>query len=392
LKSGVSSNIYFDFKGLVGHPQLVTELSYELSKLMIDENVCVTGVPLGGISFATMVSNIKSVPMVLIREEKKTYGMCCQVEGNTFGKEMIVIEDVITSGESVMKTLKIIEDNNIKVKQIICILDREAGGVNKLRKMGYNVSCLMTLNNIVNHTEPDRLIYNNNAITEKLYNIITAKKTNIVLSLDLNRANDILEKLELLGDNICAVKLHYDIINDLSDNFVERLNELKNNKNFLVIEDRKFADIPYISLKQLQNVMKFADIVTVHGICGESLVGELNSTGIGILLVHQMSVSNNLIDRLYSLRVKDMRSKFDNIVGFVSQEIVSPNYLTFTPGINLDTKTDHMGQTYNNMSDRMTDIFIVGRGIYEDYNMENKLREYKQKGYDVFKSQNIKLI
>ena len=71
LKSGVSSNIYFDFKGLVGHPQLVTELSYELSKLMIDENVCVTGVPLGGISFATMVSNIKSVPMVLIREEKR---------------------------------------------------------------------------------------------------------------------------------------------------------------------------------------------------------------------------------------------------------------------------------------------------------------------------------
>ena len=79
--------------------------------------------------------------------------------------------------------------------------------------------------------------------------------------------------LEQISDYICAVKLHIDIFQNLNLNeFVQRINKLKTDKKFLVIEDKKFSDIPPIAQLQLVNVLSYADIVTVHGICGEKLI------------------------------------------------------------------------------------------------------------------------
>lgn len=378
LKSGLKSNLYFDFKGLNSYPKLVSDISYMLSKLIHENDVCIAGVPLGGIPYAVIVSQTTGLPMVLIREEKKNYGMCQQIEGNTFGREMILVEDVITTGASVINTLQIVESNNIKIRKIICILDREAGGVQTLRNMGYTVDCLYTMSDILNHTSQPQKIKITNNITNLLINIINEKETNLVVSLDIENENDFFDKLELIGNHICAVKIHYDIISNPSPSFAERLNFLKMKHKFLVIEDRKLADIPFISLKQLNFVRQFADIVTVHGICGETLISEINKLGIGILLIHQLSVKNNLIDNIYSNKVKDMASKFDNVVGFISQEIVSHEYLTFTPGINLLTSTDTMGQTYRNIDACHSNIFIVGRGIYESADIVNSVMTYKK--------------
>lgn len=149
LKSGQKSNLYFDFKGLISYPDLVNKICLELSNLVVDTNSCIAGVPIGGIPYATIISQFLRISMVLIRDEKKNYGLCQQIEGNTFGKDLILIEDVITTGLSVINTLQILESNNIKVKQIICILDRECGGVESIIKKGYNVKSLYKLSDIV---------------------------------------------------------------------------------------------------------------------------------------------------------------------------------------------------------------------------------------------------
>ena len=170
--------------------------------------------------------------------------------------------------------------------------------------------------------------------------------------------------MEIVGPHVCAIKVHGDIYDKID---VDKINELKHKYNFLVIEDRKFSDIAYICLKQLKICQRYADIVTVHGICGELMVQELGKH-IGILLVHSMSVQNNLIDYTYMNKVLDM--KCDNLVGFVSQQKI-PNYLTFTPGINTVYGTDHQGQSYRTISNCDADIFIIGRGIYEGNALEN---------------------
>lgn len=384
LKSGLKSNLYFDFKSLISYPKLVSDLSFELSKLIVDNDCCIAGVPIGGIPYAVSISYITNLPMILIRDEKKTYGTCNQIEGNTFNKQIILIEDVITTGMSVINTIEILKVNNIHVKQIICILDRESGGVDKLLNLNYNVKSLYKLNDLINYNPSLISIKNTNLITNKLLDIINTKKSNLIVSLDITNENELLTKLDLIGDFICAVKIHYDIITDLSTEFHNKISILKLDKNFLIIEDRKFADIPYISLKQLNYISSFADIVTVHGICGNQLLNEFKN--IGILLIHQLSIEGNLIDTIYSNKVKEFAKNHDNIVGFVSQTKVLEDYLTFTPGINLDSiKTDNKGQIYKSIKETNSDIFIVGRAIYESDDIVKITKYYQTEAFNKWK-------
>jgi orotate phosphoribosyltransferase len=142
LKSGLKSNIYFDFKRLCSYPVLIAQVCQHLSQLTDYQDKCIAGVPMGAIPYATLVSHLTNTPMSLIREERKTYGTQLQIEGDTFGKEMVLIEDVITTGQSVCQTLDILKTNNIKISTIVCVLDREQGGVEKLKQMGYQVVSL----------------------------------------------------------------------------------------------------------------------------------------------------------------------------------------------------------------------------------------------------------
>lgn len=363
LKSGQKSNVYFDFKSIMSFPNLMTDIAYELSKLIIDDTA-LCGVPLGGVLYANLISHIKSRPMILLREQRKSYGMCNQIEGDCNGN-VILIEDVITTGQSVIDTINLLRTCNITVKQIVCILDRETGGINRLTDMGYTVNSLYKMTDILNCIEPTDTITCD--ISDKLLKIIRTKKSNLIASLDCDSIYDI---MEIIGDHVCAIKIHGDIYEDIN---VAKINMLKNKHNFMVIEDRKFSDIPYICLKQLNIIKKYADIVTVHGLCGELVVQEIGKH-IGVLIVHSMSVKDNLIDRLYMNKVLDMRC--DNLVGYVSQQKIA-NYLTFMPGINIKCAGDNLGQCYRDMKNCEGDIFIVGRGIYDGNVLENTIK-YKE--------------
>ena len=379
LKSGIKSDLYFDFKGVMSYPNLMANISYELSKLVCTDAV-LCGVPYGGIPYAVMISQIINMPMILVRNEKKEYGMCQQIEGKLFGKGVVLIEDVITTGSSILEIISILEKSDVVIKQIVCILDREAGGVTKLTKLGYDVKTLLSQSECINYAEPARELITN-TVTEKLVQIINTKKTNLIASVDVCDIDKMFDIIEIIGDHICAIKIHFDILNVDIHDFSKRINEIKNRKYFLVIEDKKFADIPYISLKQLDIVQTFADIVTVHGICGESLIKELNNRAIGLLIVHMLSVQDNLIDRTYSNKVLDMGKKYRQTVGFVSQEKIN-GYLTFSPGVKLTNGSDGMGQCYRSINDSDADIFIVGRGIYESDTVLDDVVKYKTVCFD----------
>lgn len=364
LKSGLQSNLYFDFKGVMAYPKLMADISYELSKMVMDDYV-LCGVPLGGIPYAVLTSHILSRPMILLREEKKNYGMGNQIEGNCDGN-VILIEDVITTGGSVISCIELLKSCNINVVQVVCILDRQNGGVEKIESMGYPVKSLYKMDDILNYKDNNTIIICD--ISTKLINIMNTKKSNLIASIDCDNYIDV---IKIVGPHVCAIKIHGDIYDNLD---IDILNQLKYDYNFMIIEDRKFSDIPYICLKQLNIIKKYADIVTIHGLCGNTLIDELGKH-IGVIIVHSMSVKDNLIDRTYMNKTLDMYC--DNLVGYVSQEKIH-NYLTFMPGININTDKDNMGQTYKNINDSEADVFIVGRGIYEGDILDNVLT-YKDK-------------
>lgn len=357
LKSGESSNIYFNFKSLTHHSILFTNICYQLSKLInITNDIAIAGVPMGGIPLATLISYMLSKPMMLIRNEKKEYGMQQQIEGEF--TSIILIEDVITTGSSVLNIIDILNQHNIHVVQIVCLLDRQAGGVDKLKQLGYQVDCLYQLDDFTKKHLPK--CFKSNDTIDNLLSIVNYKKTNLIASLDCDNIYDI---IHIIGPHVCAIKIHGDIFDHININV---LNNLKKLYNFLIIEDRKLSDIASICVKQLINIKKYADIVTVHGICGETMIQEV-AKQLPVIIVCNMSVKNNLIDQTYINKVLDI--KCDNLVGYVSQYKIN-HYLTFTPGINLNKNNDGLDQIYNN---NQSDFYIVGRGLYEGDVLQNTL-------------------
>lgn len=383
LKNGEISDIYFDFKSLTQYPKLMIQISYELSKLIKHDNAFVIGVPIGGLPYTVLISQIKQMPMIIMRSEKKDHGLCNQIEFNNNEQiDAILIEDVITSGTSIIETLDMLKTHNVNVKQILCILDRQKDGMDKIKSLGYDIISLFKLSDFIKDNPLSKLKIKNDH-TNRLISIINDKQSNLVLSLDLRDHNNIISILENVGEYICAVKLHHDTIDEITDEFIEQLNNIKQKKNFMIIEDRKVADIPHIVLKQISKVLKFADLITVYGVCGDNLIKEINKLDIGILLVCQLSIKNNLLDDLYLFKTKDIADRYDNVVGFISQEKISDEYLSFTPGVSLNVNCD-LSKTHRCIDECNTDVFIVGRDIYESSNVVKTIQLYRNRCFEKF--------
>lgn len=76
-----------------------------------------------------------------------------------------------------------------------------------------------------------------------LFRLMAVKRSNLCISADVTTTQELLELAEELGDHICLLKTHADIISDFGDRTVRGLREVAGRKRFLIFEDRKFADI-----------------------------------------------------------------------------------------------------------------------------------------------------
>jgi orotate phosphoribosyltransferase len=148
LSSGEHSNIYADFRLLTGHPQLMLQVANEFQKIceqkgLTPENSVLMGIPMGGIALSSSISFVSNIPMAIVREKRKEYGSKNLVEGMNVDdvkkRHVILIEDVITTGNSLAKTINMLnKEEDIVVDYVLCILDREKGG-KKLLEDEYDV-------------------------------------------------------------------------------------------------------------------------------------------------------------------------------------------------------------------------------------------------------------
>ena len=107
---------------------------YNLAKLLLSfanmfgEYQAVAGCPLGGSHLATMVAMACSpMNVILIRKEVKDHGTQKLVEAPPMeGRKVILFEDVITTGQSVIKSAKAIEEAGFEIRGIVAVVDRRA--------------------------------------------------------------------------------------------------------------------------------------------------------------------------------------------------------------------------------------------------------------------------
>ena len=220
-------------------------------------------------------------------------------------------------------------------------------------------------------------------------NIAHQKKSNLIASVDLTSAQEILNFLQKVGPFICAAKLHIDIVSDFSSEFIHQLKAISQEHNFLLIEDRKFADIGNTQLLQLSEgiyrIAEWADMVTIHLISGEPALKSIQDWDAknkpALLPVIEMSSKGALTDESYISRCKEMMKKYPDVIGAVCQHAtLDAPLLKCTPGVNMDSSGDGKGQQYNTPSHVIqhlrSDFLIVGRGLYQHNNPEQEAMRY----------------
>lgn len=362
LKSGKKSKIYIDMRKVISFPDVHEFICNKLiQKIKRDKIDLICGTPYGAVPYTSYISINQKIPMIFLRKEEKKHGKKKLVEGNyKNGERVLLIEDVTTSGGSVSEAAYMLEQQGLKVTQILAIVSR-----NPIREIYFKdvlIESLIHIDEILKPTLKD----------------LIKEKSKICFAADVTTMKELEHLVNEVGDKICILKIHSDIIEDFYDDFTKNCNQLqiyKEKYNFRIWEDRKLADIGIIMQRQINIIKKWADIVSVHPISGMESIQ--NIKGIDMIFIVELSTSGNLMSHNYKMGVIDILYKCKNVIGVVSQSKICDNIIHFVPGISLNSEKDNMGQRYNKPSDKKwADIFVIGRGIYKDPSPRDAINKY----------------
>lgn len=174
-ESAVSSPVFVNPKVLISNPtalrvasklmQQEINLAQSLRRARAHPFAVVAGVPVGGLLLATAFSLETNIPMIYARVRPEGTGKR-GIEGRfNMGDTALIIDDLITRGSSVLETAELLEENRLKVKDVIVLVDREHGATERLRRRGYNLISILKLDVMLNHYMSRGLI------SEETYNI-----------------------------------------------------------------------------------------------------------------------------------------------------------------------------------------------------------------------------
>jgi orotate phosphoribosyltransferase len=149
LRSGATSNEYFDKYLFESDPRLLREIAEELVGLLPAGVELLAGLELGGVPLAVAASQVSGLPSVFVRKAAKTYGTCRLAEGGEVaGRRIAVIEDVVTSGGQVIESCRELRDREADISAVLCVIDREAGGRENLAAEGLDLRALFTMSQL----------------------------------------------------------------------------------------------------------------------------------------------------------------------------------------------------------------------------------------------------
>lgn len=439
LKSGILSPIYIDLRRLYSEPLLWEEIVKRLYTLLVQQKDIdyLVGVPMTGLPLASILSYKLKIPLLVIRDREKSYGSKDLVLGEyKKGGKVVIIDDVITTGESKLEIIKKVESLGLQVKCIYVVVNRSRGEASQLKEAGYDLNQLWSIEEIVEIlynqglidyptlekvkgfllsqdskgefllSPKERLKYITNPITKKILNLVLEKQSNLIVSIDTLYSSSLIDLIHKVGKVSVGIKIHIDILRDFTPSLIGRLQELSEKYNFLLIEDRKFSDIGYIARYQFRdgvyNIYKWADIVTLHLISGEGILRALFEDidrEISSFVVAKMSSKESLYDESLTRTVIERASIYPNWVsGFIihSKEIseikklrrlIGKEFILAMPGISIQKGEDELDQQYIGFEDPIkggVDLLIIGRTITKGPNPETIAVKLKEMAWEIY--------
>ena len=443
LKSGIQSPVYVDLRVIVSYPKILKEISdmlWNVATTSHSDFSVICGVPYTALPIASAISVNHNVPMVMRRKEAKSYGTKRLIEGVFTAKsKCLVIEDVVTSGSSVLETVEALASVELVVSDAIVLLDRFQGGKEMLQSQGVKLHSLLTLPEVLDvllakgkvdqemagkvseflstnkfkpasvakvpATPGSKLSFEAraqiaaNPLTKKLFEVMHNKKSNLAVSVDFTSCDKVLSLVDKVGPHVCIVKTHVDILEDFTPEFTKSLQKLAEKHNFVIFEDRKFADIGNTVKNQyskgLYHIAEWADLVNAHVVPGDSVINGLKEVGAPLgracLLIGEMSSAGTLATGEYTKAAAEMaKAHKDFVIGFISLSCLvdDPQFIHMTPGVQLSAGGDKLGQQYLTPTEvivnRGSDVVIVGRGIYQAEDRVKAAVQFKEAAFAAY--------
>jgi len=150
LASGKESSYYFDGRLVTLSPEGAYLLGKRIFDIISDLEVdAIGGMAIGAIPIATsvaLISHIEKKPMsaFIVRGTEKNHGTKKLIEGPLNpGSRVVIVDDVITSGNSILRSIEAAESSGCEVVKVLVILDRKAGGSEEILKRGYDFQSLL---------------------------------------------------------------------------------------------------------------------------------------------------------------------------------------------------------------------------------------------------------
>ncbi|MBT7473920.1 MAG: orotate phosphoribosyltransferase [Nitrosopumilus sp.] len=168
LASGKSSSYYVDLRLVPSYPREFRMMTKYLENQItedigLDNFESIVSVPTGGLVIASALAIETVKPLIYVRSKPKGYGTSKSVEGKIHdGMKVVMIDDVATTGGSVVNAIRSLTEVNVTVKDAYVIVDRMEGADEALAEQGVKIHSML---NILQITE---ILYEQKIIDEDI--------------------------------------------------------------------------------------------------------------------------------------------------------------------------------------------------------------------------------
>jgi len=174
LASGKDSSYYIDLRLVPSFPHEFRKMIKNLQNLIIEKTGLdnfdsLASVPTGGLVVTSALAIEIVKPLIYVRNKPKEHGTTKSIEGKTSeGMKVVMIDDVVTTGTSVLNGIKQLRDAGLSISDLYVIINRLEGADKILSDVGVKIHQLTDILEMTNVLFQEKLV--NEEIFEKIKN------------------------------------------------------------------------------------------------------------------------------------------------------------------------------------------------------------------------------
>ncbi|MGP3667005.1 MAG: orotate phosphoribosyltransferase [Candidatus Bathyarchaeota archaeon] len=153
LTSGKESFYYIDLRVAPSYPRVfrrfINAYLVKAREIGLEKFDVVAGIPTSGLVYASTLAYKLRKPLIYVRKEEKSWGRERKLEGILKrGDNVLLVDDLVTTGKSLTEAAESIEGEGGKVNYALVLVDREEGGLEKLRHKGITLFSFISVSEI----------------------------------------------------------------------------------------------------------------------------------------------------------------------------------------------------------------------------------------------------